>query len=75
MFHCCEQIWAFEVFPALEALHFTVHEDNSHIPRILHWRSNTVARFREVMSQVFENFEVRSVCISDVMIRKNYKVH
>ncbi|XP_020423094.1 uncharacterized protein LOC109950026 [Prunus persica] len=52
------QIWAFEVFPALEALHFTVHEDNSHIPRILHWRSNTVARFREVMSQVFENFEV-----------------
>ncbi|KAI5316693.1 hypothetical protein L3X38_036400 [Prunus dulcis] len=52
------QIWAFEVFPALEALHFTVHEDNRHIPRILHWRSNTVARFREVMSQVFENFEV-----------------
>ncbi|CAL2238184.1 unnamed protein product [Prunus armeniaca] len=51
------QIWAFEVFPALEALHFTVHEDNRHIPRILHWRSNTVARFREVMSQVFENFE------------------
>ncbi|BBH07308.1 DNA glycosylase superfamily protein, partial [Prunus dulcis] len=46
------QIWAFEVFPALEALHFTVHEDNRHIPRILHWRSNTVARFREVMSQV-----------------------
>ncbi|CAL9030428.1 unnamed protein product [Prunus brigantina] len=39
--------WAFEVFPALEALHFTVHEDNRHIPRILHWRSNTVARFRE----------------------------
>ncbi|VVA36769.1 PREDICTED: LOC109948402 isoform, partial [Prunus dulcis] len=57
MFHCCEQIWAFEVFPALEALHFMVHEDNRHIPRILHWRSNTVARFREVMSQVFENFE------------------
>ncbi|KAI5321957.1 hypothetical protein L3X38_031029 [Prunus dulcis] len=52
------QIWAFEVFPALEALHFTVHEDNRHIPRILHWRSNTVARFREVMSQVFQNFEV-----------------
>ncbi|KAI5320520.1 hypothetical protein L3X38_034010 [Prunus dulcis] len=52
------QIWAFEVFPALEALHFTVHEDNRHIPRILHWRSNTVARFRDVMSQVFENFEV-----------------
>ncbi|CAL8082583.1 unnamed protein product [Prunus armeniaca] len=25
------QIWAFEVFPALEALHFTVHEDNRHI--------------------------------------------
>ncbi|BBN68763.1 hypothetical protein Prudu_566S000600, partial [Prunus dulcis] len=46
------QIWAFEVFPALEALHFTVHEDNRHIPRILHWRSNTVARFRDVMSQV-----------------------
>ena len=75
MFQCCEQIWAFEVFPALEALHFTVHEDNRHIPRILHWRSNTVARFREVMSQVFENFEVRSVCISDVMIRKKYKVN
>ncbi|CAL9019268.1 unnamed protein product, partial [Prunus brigantina] len=52
------QTWAFEVFPALEALHFTVHEDNRHIPRILHWRSNTVARFREVMSQVYENFEV-----------------
>ncbi|CAL2256954.1 unnamed protein product [Prunus armeniaca] len=52
------QIWAFEVFPALEALHFTVHEDNRHIPRILHWRSNTVARFREVMSQVYENFKV-----------------
>ncbi|CAL2238545.1 unnamed protein product [Prunus armeniaca] len=52
------QIWAFEVFPALEGLHFTVHEDNRHIPRILHWRSNTVARFREVMSQVYENFEV-----------------
>ncbi|KAI5326888.1 hypothetical protein L3X38_035962 [Prunus dulcis] len=63
MFHCCEHIWAFEVFLALEALHFTVHEDNRHIPRILHWRSNTVARFREVMSQVFENFEVRSVYI------------
>ncbi|KAI5350943.1 hypothetical protein L3X38_003834 [Prunus dulcis] len=46
------QIWAFEVFPALEALHFTVHEDNRHVPRILHWRSNTVAHFREVMSQV-----------------------
>ncbi|CAL8163268.1 unnamed protein product [Prunus armeniaca] len=52
------QIWAFEVFPTLEALHFTVQEDNRHIPRILHWRSNTVARFREVMSQVYENFEV-----------------
>ncbi|CAL2238971.1 unnamed protein product [Prunus armeniaca] len=52
------QIWPFKVFPALEALHFTVHEDNRHIPRILHWRSNTVARFREVMSQVYENFEV-----------------
>ncbi|CAL2266176.1 unnamed protein product [Prunus armeniaca] len=52
------QIWAFEVFLTLEALHFTVHEDNRHIPRILHWRSNTVARFREVMSQVYENFEV-----------------
>ncbi|CAL2227586.1 unnamed protein product [Prunus armeniaca] len=58
MFDCCQQIWAFEVFPALEALHFTVHEDNRHIPRILHWRSNTVARFREVMSQVYENFEM-----------------
>ncbi|CAL9000228.1 unnamed protein product [Prunus brigantina] len=52
------KIWAFEVFPALEALHFTVREDNRHIPRILHWRSNTVARFWEVMSQVYENFEV-----------------
>ncbi|CAL9004799.1 unnamed protein product, partial [Prunus brigantina] len=58
MFDCCQRTWAFEVFPALEALHFTVHEDNRHIPRILHWRSNTVARFREVMSQVYENFEV-----------------
>ncbi|CAL2257824.1 unnamed protein product [Prunus armeniaca] len=52
------QIWAFEVFPALEALHFVVHEDNGHIPRILHWRTNTVARFRDLMSQVYENVEV-----------------
>ncbi|CAL2238183.1 unnamed protein product [Prunus armeniaca] len=52
------QIWAFEVFPALEALHFVVHEDNRHIPRILHWRTNTVARFRDLMSQVYENVEV-----------------
>ncbi|CAL2246836.1 unnamed protein product [Prunus armeniaca] len=52
------QIWAFEVFPALEALHFVVHEDNGHIPRILHWRTNTVARLRDLMSQVYENVEV-----------------
>ncbi|CAL9005248.1 unnamed protein product [Prunus brigantina] len=48
-------IWAFEVFPALAALHFVMHEENGYIPRILQWRSNTSARFHELMSQVFEN--------------------
>ncbi|KAI5335205.1 hypothetical protein L3X38_025338 [Prunus dulcis] len=52
------QIWAYEVFPALAALHLVVHEDNAYIPRILHWRSNTSPRFYKLMSQVFENREV-----------------
>ncbi|BBG92781.1 DNA glycosylase superfamily protein [Prunus dulcis] len=52
------QIWAYEVFPALAALHLVVHEDNAYIPRILHWRSNTSPCFYELMSQVFENREV-----------------
>ncbi|CAL2266188.1 unnamed protein product [Prunus armeniaca] len=46
---------------ALQSLlhcHFVVHEGNGHIPRILQWRSNTLARFHELMSQVFENCEV-----------------
>ncbi|KAI5355892.1 hypothetical protein L3X38_008787 [Prunus dulcis] len=51
-------IWAYEVFPALAALHLVVHEDNAYIPRILHWRSNTSPCFYELMSQVFENPEV-----------------
>ncbi|CAL8117314.1 unnamed protein product [Prunus armeniaca] len=46
------QIWAFEVFLALAALHFVVHEENGHIPHILQWRSNTSTRFHELMSQV-----------------------
>ncbi|KAI5342283.1 hypothetical protein L3X38_010158 [Prunus dulcis] len=49
------QIWAYEVFPALAALHLVVHEDNAYIPRLLHWRSNSSPRFYELMSQVFEN--------------------
>ncbi|XP_020418551.1 uncharacterized protein LOC109948957 [Prunus persica] len=52
------QIWAYEVFPALAALHLVVHEDNAYIPRLLHWRSNSSPRFYELMSQVFENREV-----------------
>ncbi|CAL8163910.1 unnamed protein product [Prunus armeniaca] len=52
------KIWAFEVFPALVALHFVVHKENAHIPRILQWMSNSLARFHELMSQVFENSEV-----------------
>ncbi|KAI5342314.1 hypothetical protein L3X38_010189 [Prunus dulcis] len=52
------QIWAYEVFPALAALHLVVHEENVHIPRLLHWRSNSSPRFYELMSQVFENREV-----------------
>ncbi|KAI5317764.1 hypothetical protein L3X38_037471 [Prunus dulcis] len=52
------QIWAYEVFPALAALHLVVHEENAHIPRLLHWRSNSSPRFYELMSQVFENREV-----------------
>ncbi|XP_016652311.1 PREDICTED: uncharacterized protein LOC107881858 [Prunus mume] len=52
------QIWAYEVFPALAALHLVVHEHNAYIPRILHWRSNTLPRFYELMSQVFENHQV-----------------
>ncbi|CAL2248155.1 unnamed protein product [Prunus armeniaca] len=35
-----------------------VHEENARIPRILQWRSNTSARFHNLMSQVFENHEV-----------------
>ncbi|CAL8117228.1 unnamed protein product [Prunus armeniaca] len=49
--------WAFEVFPALTALYFVVHEENDHIPRILQWKNNTSACFHELMSQVFENCE------------------
>ncbi|BBN69897.1 hypothetical protein Prudu_1236S000100, partial [Prunus dulcis] len=52
------KIWAYEVFPALAALHLVVHEENAHIPRLLHWRSNSSPRFYELMSQVFENREV-----------------
>ncbi|XP_020424477.1 uncharacterized protein LOC109950329 [Prunus persica] len=52
------QIWAYEVFSALAALHLVVHEDNAYIPRLLHWRSNSSPRFYELMSQVFENHEV-----------------
>ncbi|KAI5317361.1 hypothetical protein L3X38_037068 [Prunus dulcis] len=52
------QIWAYEVFPALAALHLVVHEDNAYIPRLLHWRSNSSPRFYELMSQLFENREV-----------------
>ncbi|BBH05490.1 DNA glycosylase superfamily protein [Prunus dulcis] len=52
------QIWAYEVFPALAALHLVVHEENAYIPRLLHWRSNSSPRFYELMSQVFENREV-----------------
>ncbi|BBG96719.1 DNA glycosylase superfamily protein, partial [Prunus dulcis] len=52
------QIWAYEVFPALAALHLVVHEENEYIPRLLHWRSNSSPRFYELMSQVFENREV-----------------
>ncbi|BBN68798.1 hypothetical protein Prudu_581S000100 [Prunus dulcis] len=43
---------------ALAALHLVVHEENAHIPRLLHWRSNSSPRFYELMSQVFENREV-----------------
>ncbi|CAL8089497.1 unnamed protein product [Prunus armeniaca] len=52
------QIWAYEVFSALVELHLVVHKHNAYIPRILHWRSNTLPRFCELMSQVFENREV-----------------
>ncbi|CAL9021442.1 unnamed protein product, partial [Prunus brigantina] len=55
------QIWAFEVFPMLVALHIVVHEKNGHIPRILQWMSNTSACFHELMSQVFENYEISYV--------------
>ncbi|KAL6279133.1 hypothetical protein ACE6H2_016014 [Prunus campanulata] len=52
------QIWAFEVFPAFAALHIVVREHNAQVPRILQWRINSLPRFHEVMSQVFENAEV-----------------
>ncbi|KAL6288710.1 hypothetical protein ACE6H2_006220 [Prunus campanulata] len=51
-------IWAFEVFPAFAALHIVVREQNAQVPRILQWRINSLPRFHEVMSQVFENAEV-----------------
>ncbi|BBG99620.1 hypothetical protein Prudu_009366 [Prunus dulcis] len=53
-----QRIWAYEVFPALAALHLVVHEENAYIPRLLPWRSNSSPRFYELMSQVFENREV-----------------
>ncbi|XP_021818059.1 uncharacterized protein LOC110760154 isoform X1 [Prunus avium] len=52
------QIWAFEVFPALTELQYVVHEENALRPRILHWRSNNLARYNELMSHVYENIEV-----------------
>ncbi|CAL2225640.1 unnamed protein product [Prunus armeniaca] len=64
------QIWAYEVFPALAALHLVVHEHNAYIPRILHWRSNTLPRFYELMSQVFENREVDVQLIRPSVIDK-----
>ncbi|CAL8167886.1 unnamed protein product [Prunus armeniaca] len=64
------QIWAYEVFPALAALHFVVHEENAYIPRILHWRSNTSGRFHELMSQVFENREVDVQLLRPTVIDK-----
>ncbi|BBH01293.1 hypothetical protein Prudu_011523 [Prunus dulcis] len=57
-FFSSNQIWAYEVFSALAALHFVVHEDNAYIRRLLHWRSNSSPHFYELMSQVFENREV-----------------
>ncbi|XP_021801093.1 uncharacterized protein LOC110745325 isoform X2 [Prunus avium] len=52
------QIWAFEVLPALTQLHYVVHKENSLHPRILHWRSNKLARYNELMSHIYENIEV-----------------
>ncbi|CAL8164340.1 unnamed protein product [Prunus armeniaca] len=65
-----QKIWAYEVFPALAALHLVVHEHNAYIPRILHWRSNTLPRFYELMSQVFENREVDVQLIRPFVIDK-----
>ncbi|CAL9005514.1 unnamed protein product [Prunus brigantina] len=64
------QIWAYEVFPALAALHLVVHEHNAYIPRILHWRSNSLPHFYELMSQVFENREVDVQLIQPSVIDK-----
>ncbi|KAL6289536.1 hypothetical protein ACE6H2_007046 [Prunus campanulata] len=47
-----------QVFPAFAALHIVVREHNAQVPRILQWRINSLPRFHEVMSQVFENAEV-----------------
>ncbi|CAL2229181.1 unnamed protein product [Prunus armeniaca] len=53
--------FALQVFLVLVALHLVLHEDNAYIPSILHWRSNSSARFHELMSQVFENHEGKLV--------------
>ncbi|KAI5343779.1 hypothetical protein L3X38_011655 [Prunus dulcis] len=71
MFSSSNQIWAYEVFPALATLHLVVHEENAYIPRILHWRSNTSGRFHELMSQVFENHEVDVQLLQPTVIDKH----
>lgn len=56
------------MFPAFAALHIVVREQNAQVPRILQWRINSLPRFHEVMSQVFENAEVSSVYNTNVML-------
>lgn len=55
------------MFPALTELQYVVHEENALRPRILHWRSNNLARYNELMSHVYENIEVSYVSNGYVM--------
>ncbi|CAL2270601.1 unnamed protein product [Prunus armeniaca] len=69
-YHIKGFVFALQVFSALAALHFVVHEENAYIPRILNWKSNTSAHFHELMSQVFENCEVDVQLLCPTVIDK-----
>ncbi|KAI5334382.1 hypothetical protein L3X38_024515 [Prunus dulcis] len=59
------EIWAYEVFPVLAALHLEMHEYNAYIS--LYYIG---ARFHELMSQIFENCEVDVKLLRPSVIEK-----